>query len=129
MNYLENSASIPLGSKLVDLFTRVCPNDVQFLDAVVSARGESVAGFKVVNVLHTGNFVDLKRSDFVPILGTRAVMKFNKLRFGREDLGAHRIVREGSYTSYILVDEVLREGMLKIGVAGARFLKDEDVSP
>lgn len=130
MNYLENSSSIPLVSpKLVDLFSRVCPNDLQFLDAVVSARGESVPGFKAVNVLHAGNFVDLKRSDFVPVLGTQAVMKFNKLRFGREDLGGHRIVREGSYTSYILVDEVLREGMMRIGVAGARFLRDEDVRP
>src|SRR5678815_4663963 len=49
---LPNSTLVPLVSeRVVEILTHVCPNDVELVKASVSAAGERLPGFSLVNVL------------------------------------------------------------------------------
>src|SRR5262245_32957850 len=78
---LAHSGMIPLVSqRLAAALSRVCSGDVQLFPAVVHATDAELVGYSLVNATRDVAAVDYAESSFVPIPGTDAVMKFNRLR-------------------------------------------------
>jgi hypothetical protein len=126
----HGGAGVPLVSpRLASLLQERCPADIQLLEARVLAGGAALRGYRLVNLLRKESVVDRTRSDVVHIHGTEAILKFNKLRFSRTDLGGRHIARVKEWNPMIVVSDVLREEILELGLSGWAFIRGEDVRP
>jgi hypothetical protein len=127
---LAHSGMIPLVSqRLASVLARVCLDEVQLFPAVVHASDTELTGYSLVNATHEVAAVDYSKSSFVPIPGTDAVMKFNRLRHLSGAFDGIHIAREQDYHSHLLVSESLAEELLRIGATGLRFTQAEEVHP
>lgn len=127
---LAHSGMIPLVSeRLVSILAQTCPEDVQLFPAVVRAGDAEVAGYSLVNATRQVAAVDYADSSFVQIPGTKAVMKFNRLRHRPEAFEGIHIARERDYHSHLLVSEYLADELLRAGCTGLQFSHPEKVHP
>jgi hypothetical protein len=127
---LAHSGMIPLVSqRLSAVLSRVCPDDVQLFPAVVRAVDAELAGYSLVNATREVAAVDYADSSVVPIPGTDAVMKFNRLRHRLGVFDGIHIARERDYHSHLLISESLAGELLRMGFTGLQFTHPEEVHP
>jgi hypothetical protein len=127
---LAHSGMIPLVSeRLASVLIRVCLSDLELFPAVVHASDSELAGYSLVNVTREVAAVDYSESSFVPIPGTEAVMKFNRLRHISGVFDGIHIAREQDYHSHLLVSEYLADELLRLGATGLHFKRAEEVHP
>ena len=127
---LPNSAMVPLVSgRVSEVLSKLCPNDVQLIDAEVIANGCRVEGYKLLNATQLVSYVDHDNSDFVFIPNTDAIMKFNQLRLTPKCMVDHEIARETEYTSYLYVSQQVKQAFEANKWQGYAFLPPESVHP
>lgn len=127
---LPHSGMIPLiGERLASVLLRVCPHEVQLFPAVVCATDAKLTGYCLLNATREVAGVDYEESSFVPIPGTDAVMKFNRLRHRAEAFDGIHIAREHDYNSYLWVSTPLAEELLRTDCTGLHFIRPEEVHP
>lgn len=127
---LAHSGMVPLVSQRVSaVLSRVCPKDVQLFPAVVCVADGGLDGYSLVNATHEVAAVDYADSSFVPIPGTNAVMKFNRLRHRPGVFQGIHIARERDYHSHLLISEFLADELLHLGATGLHFTHPEEVHP
>lgn len=127
---LAHSGMIPLVSQRVTaVLSRVCPDNVQLFPAVVHAVDAELDGYSLVNATRDVAAVDYADSSFVPIPGTDAVMKFNRLRHRSGVFDGIHIARERDYHSHLLISESLADELLHMGFTGLQFTHPEEVHP
>src|SRR6185436_16529586 len=127
---LPNSTMIPLVSeRVVQILSHVCPNNFELVKASVSAAGEKLPGFSLVNVLPRVASVDHGGSNFIFIPGTKQIMKFDRLKLKADALGSHHLAREIEYDSFILVSETLKQTFDSERVTGHAFVSPDAIHP
>lgn len=127
---LPNSSMTPLVSeRLKSLLSGVCPLDVEFLPTNVIAANGRLSGYSLLNVVHAVKATNLSQSAVVPIPGTQAIMKFNRLRLLEGCMGEHQLARNADYLSHILVGDGLAKEMLREKISGVRLAVPEEIHP
>lgn len=127
---LAHSGTIPLVSeRLAAALSRACSSDVQLFPAVVCAVDAELVGYYLVNATREVAAVNYADSSIVPIPGTDAVMKFNRLRHRPGIFNGIHIARERDYRSHLLVNESLADELLRMGFTGLQFMHPEEIHP
>lgn len=127
---LEHNGTIPIVSQRVsEVLLRICRDDVQLFPAVIRAIDSELVGYSLVNATREVAAVDYANSSFIPIPGTKAVMKFNRLRHRPGVFDGIHLARERDCHSQLLVSETLADEILRLGFTGLHFMRPEDVHP
>lgn len=124
---LGNDAGLPLVSpRLIKVLSTVAANDVQYLEANVTAKTTPMEGWSLLNPLNAVKAIDRESSDFWLIPGAQQIGGFRKLRFVANCLGSYHIARDAEYLAHILVDLDVKLAFERAGIRGVTFIPPED---
>ena len=122
-DYLENTASVPLVSPLVaNLLRKRCGDAIQLLAATAYCRGgETIRDYQVVNVLRLIPAVNNQKSRYEKFKGFSGIVGFDELVLLPNAMRDEEIGRLEEYSSYLLVNNSLRQALLDAGARNLRF--------
>ncbi|MFA5193784.1 MAG: DUF1629 domain-containing protein [Verrucomicrobiia bacterium] len=127
---LPNSTMVPLVTQRVArVLDEMAGEDIQLIPANVTAGGQLLSGFKLVNVLRLVSSIDHSQSNFVCIPGTKQIAKFNRFRVKPDALGYYHLAREAEYHPFILVSEALKRAFETHNFKGCAFIQPENIKP
>jgi hypothetical protein len=129
-DHLPNSSMIPLVNlRLKSLIESVCPKDAEFFATKVITSDGELPGYSLLNVTWSVKATDMSQSSVVLIPGTRAIMKFNRLKFLEGCMGERLLARDSDYLSHLLVNESLAQRILSERISGVWLMSPEGVHP
>ena len=127
---LPNNAMVPLvGPHIAQILELLCPGDIQLFPAHVYTADADLHDYRLLNATHCVKAVDRGQSAWVSILGTQAIMKFNRLRHLPDCMSGHHIARDADYHSHLLISETLHSELKKLRFRGIQFTQPEEIHP
>jgi hypothetical protein len=122
INILPNSAQlITVSKRLLKILNDVCLKDIQVFNANVFVGGKRITNYYLINLTHIVEVVNKKESEFTTILGTDAILSFEKIVYKNDNLGQFHLVRNSDYRSHVLVSEYLKNIFEKEKITGVQF--------
>lgn len=124
---LPDSSGIPLvNQRIRDIFSELCPDDVQYIDAVLECDDGYLEGYQFVNVTHNAYVLDHQHTTYTTLPGYSEILGFTHLAFLPNDMQGHEIARNAEYFQHVLVSEQVRSAFKKNKIKGVSLLSADE---
>lgn len=123
-DYLTSGGLILVSRKFENLLTKYAKDYLQFFDAQILNGNQLVSEFKILNITHMIQCVDVSRSSYEPLISylPDGPKDFHKFYFDAKALNKATICRVLESPTTIVLGEKLVNGCLAAEIKGCDFL-------
>jgi hypothetical protein len=122
----NNSASLLVNQKIMDILLEIAPDDVQFFDAEVRCKDGVLSNYKLLNITHHIIGMDHEKSIYSRPQPLDIILTIKYLTYKPGCMKNHKVARDEENLGHILVTEEIKQAFEKAKIKGPRIVTPED---
>lgn len=123
---INNSDSLLVNKKIIDVLIKISPEEVQFFDTEIRCKDGVLTNYKLVNITQEVKGVDHENSLYTKMLNIDAISGFKRLKLVKNCMNGCKIARLQESNGHILATEEVKQAFEAARVTGLRFVTPED---